>query len=193
MAPLARLDEVRQPWYLRHVWGMLPPANIWQHGCQKCIYSVLDVGEDNAFTFYLVFLGNIQSGSLCFPEDCKSGTCPSELHDPFLRYPCELMWRQLTEAMAHHWPMPQKVSILRFASCCLKMAGASRRNWNKESLQNFAAVLVNVSSKVLISKPLTVVQGALIAKSLQPYGLLWLTMEDKIYKNRKTKMTKSQD
>eukprot|EP00434_Breviolum_minutum_P002804 symbB.v1.2.002465.t1/scaffold99.1/size346285/21 len=46
-------------------------------------------------------------------------------------YPCELMWRQLTEAMAHHWPMPQKVSILRFASCCLKM--------------------------VLISKPLTVV------------------------------------
>lgn len=32
-----------------------------------------------------------------------------------------------------------------------------------------AAVLVNVSSKVLISKPLTVVQGALIAKSLQPY------------------------
>lgn len=152
--------------------------------------------------FTLFFWGNIQSGSLCFSEDCKSWTCPSELHGPLLRYPCELMWRQLTEAMAHHWPMPQKVSILRFASCCLKMAGASRRNWNKESLQNFAAVLINVSSKVLISKPLTVVQGALIAKSLQPYlghltaaqfGLLWLAMADKLYKNRKTKMTKSQD
>ena len=87
------------------------------------------------------FLGNIQSGSLCFPEDCKSCTCPSELHDPFLRYPCELMWRQLTEAMAHHWPMPQKVSILRFANCCLKMAGASRRNWNKESCRTLLQCL----------------------------------------------------